>query len=148
MTKTCSKCNLSKPITEFGKRSRSKDGHTSECKLCHKLTSKKWEVDNKNKRYANKRKHELANPLKTKARKYKYEYGITLEDYANLLAAQKDCCAICKKHKSEFKIAMHTDHDHKTGKIRGILCQKCNRGLGFFNDNKELLDSAKQYLNK
>ena len=146
MSKQCSKCKEIKLYEQFIKRSRAKDGLTSECKECHKLISKLWESHNKPKRYINKRNHEIKNPEKTKNNKYKRQYGITLDDYNKLLDTQNGCCAICKRHKSEFSMALHTDHNHATGKVRGILCQKCNRGLGFFNDDTELMKEAINYL--
>lgn len=78
----------------------------------------------------------------------KKNYNITLEEYNNLLKEQSYCCAICNKHESECKQKLHVDHDHLTGKIRGLLCGNCNPGLGLFKDNKHLLFKAYKYLNK
>lgn len=50
-----------------------------------------------------------------------------LKNYDNILTKQNDCCAICKKHKSEFSKSLAIDHNHKTGKVRGALCYRCNR---------------------
>lgn len=61
----------------------------------------------------------------------KHRYGITLDDYNKLLEKQNNCCALCKRHKDEFTRSMHVDHDHNTGKIRGILCGHCNSKLGW-----------------
>jgi hypothetical protein len=73
-------------------------------------------------------------------------YNLSLEGYNKLFQVQSGCCAICKRHQSEFKKALCVDHDHKTGKIRGLLCQKCNQGLGLFNDNVLLLREAILFL--
>ena len=73
-------------------------------------------------------------------------YGITLEEYDKMLSDQEYRCAICDKHQDEFKKKLHVDHCHTTGKIRGLLCQKCNQGLGLFGDNKNLLIKASEYL--
>lgn len=73
-------------------------------------------------------------------------YNITIDDYNMMFESQKGCCAICGRHQSEEKKALHVDHDHETGKIRGLLCQKCNHGIGLFNDNPELLRKAAQFL--
>lgn len=63
-----------------------------------------------------------------------------------MLKQQNDCCKICKKHKSLFKTHLHVDHDHSTGKIRGLLCQKCNQGIGYFYESIASLQNAIKYL--
>ena len=57
-------------------------------------------------------------------------------------------CATCGIHQSELKKSLSVDHNHKTGKIRGLLCSKCNFGIGQFNDDLKLIDSVKKYLIK
>lgn len=66
--------------------------------------------------------------------------------YDKLFIAQKGKCAICKEHQSKIKKKLCVDHDHSTGKIRGLLCGKCNTGLGFFKDRIENLSGAILYL--
>lgn len=78
---------------------------------------------------------------------YKNEYGISFEDFKVLSTKQGDVCNICGKKELERRQLL-VDHDHKTGKIRGLLCGKCNRGLGHFQDNILLLQSAIEYLQK
>lgn len=73
----------------------------------------------------------------------KVRYGITTAEYWNLVAEQKGVCAICGK--SDGK-KLHIDHDHKTNKVRGLLCGNCNKGLGLFKDDVSLLDKAIKYL--
>lgn len=73
-------------------------------------------------------------------------YGITLEEYDLMFSNQGGRCAICMKHQDEFKKKLHVDHCHTTGKVRGLLCQKCNQGIGLFNDDKDLLIKASEYL--
>jgi len=75
------------------------------------------------------------------------EFGISLEQYNATLKQQKGVCAICrKKCKSGRRLAV--DHCHKTGMNRGLLCSKCNRGLGLFNDSPKLLLAAIKYLRR
>jgi hypothetical protein len=57
------------------------------------------------------------------------KYGVTLEQYNQMLEEQNHCCAICGKHKSQFSRSLHLDHNHKTGRPRGILCFYCNKRL-------------------
>jgi len=55
------------------------------------------------------------------------KYGITEADYERMYTAQNGCCAICKKHSSNFKRRLNIDHNHKTGQVRGLLCYRCNK---------------------
>lgn len=79
-----------------------------------------------------------------------YRYDINLEEYNQILENQNMVCAICKsKHsKSKRNPLLFVDHCHKTNIIRGLLCSRCNNGLGMFNDNVNLLHSAIAYLLK
>ena len=72
-------------------------------------------------------------------------YGITVEDYKEILELQNNVCAICYKICDTFT-RLSVDHDHNTGKVRGLLCSDCNRGLGFFKENADILESATRYL--
>lgn len=86
-----------------------------------------------------------------KASFIKSTYGITITDYYEMLQFQNELCAICgkpetRKNKYTGTCRLHIDHDHKTGKVRGLLCSKCNVVLGAFGDNIEILMSAINYL--
>jgi len=74
------------------------------------------------------------------------EHGLTLEQYQEMYDEQNGCCAICSIHQNELKQALCVDHNHQTNKIRGLLCGKCNRGIGYLNDNIDLLQAAINYL--
>lgn len=76
----------------------------------------------------------------------KYNYGLPLEDYNRMFAKQNGCCKICGKHQSGFKKRLFVDHDHKTGRIRGLLCFKCNAGIGNFDDDAVRMSDAIKYL--
>jgi hypothetical protein len=79
-------------------------------------------------------------------------FGITLKDYDKISKRQKRVCAICKLEEREtYKTSpkvLAVDHCHKTGKVRGLLCRKCNVGIGNFKDNILLLKSAISYLQR
>lgn len=79
-------------------------------------------------------------------------YGITVDDYNALLEEQGEVCAICRRPEhvvSRGKLKpLSVDHDHATGRVRGILCHECNVGLGKFGDVPELLRVAADYLEK
>ena len=74
----------------------------------------------------------------------KSRYGINLETYNNMLVDQENKCPLCSRSFDEVKI--HIDHCHKTGKVRGLLCEMCNKGLGHFKDDPEIIRSAINYL--
>lgn len=78
-------------------------------------------------------------------------YGMSEDDYQKMLRDQRGRCAICKLESTSLSRwgtvkALAVDHDHGTKRVRGLLCDKCNRGLGYFNDNVDLLRSATEYL--
>jgi hypothetical protein len=73
-------------------------------------------------------------------------YGIDVETYNKMFSEQRGCCAICGVHQSEFDKSLAIDHDHVTGKVRGLLCILCNTALGKFKDDKNLLSAAIRYL--
>lgn len=68
------------------------------------------------------------------------------KEQTRLYIEQKGCCAICKRHQTEFKKRLNIDHCHTTGVVRGLLCQTCNTSLGGFKDNVKNLESAISYL--
>lgn len=143
-SKKCSCCGEVKPTTEFTRhKKREKWGFHSYCKECANKKFKKYRRDNPEGYKRIKRKQNLKN-----------QYGLTVEDIERMLKNQNYKCAICGKeiflHGSSAdknKIA-HVDHNHETGKIRGLLCNDCNIGLGKFMDNTEYLLGAVSYLKK
>lgn len=111
-------------------------GHTR-CKLCCYARTKKI-VDNAR----------VSNPEqfrnKTKQYDLKRRFGITLEVYTDMLTAQNHKCKICKQEETKTKLVV--DHDHTSGKIRGLLCQNCNRALGMIKDSTLILKNMIEYL--
>lgn len=114
------------------------------CRSCYNI---KWYAKNKDK---SKRASDLwrtnnRQRAKKTLRKSRLKtwYGLTEEDYSNLLAKQDGVCAICK---NESLMSLSVDHNHTTGKVRGLLCGMCNTGLGYFRDNAESLKNAALYL--
>ena len=73
---------------------------------------------------------------------------MTLGAWDALFAAQGHCCAICKSTTSGWKRNWHTDHDHRTNQVRGILCHTCNRTLGTVKDDPATLQAFIDYLNQ
>ncbi len=77
----------------------------------------------------------------------RYNHGITLQDYDKILEEQGGKCKICGVETPGGRGRFHIDHDHVTGKIRGLLCSSCNTGLGLFKDDANILIAAAHYLN-
>ena len=76
------------------------------------------------------------------------KYGILPEDYDQMYIEQEGKCAVCGTHQSSMKKKLVVDHCHKTGKVRGLLCNHCNSLLGFSRDNIATLNGAISYLKK
>jgi nitrate/TMAO reductase-like tetraheme cytochrome c subunit len=94
----------------------------------------------------------LDNPDEVRQYKWKERYNITPEHYDEMVKSQNNRCAICgnveiAKHNITKKVQkLAVDHCHSSGKVRGLLCQDCNRGLGKFHDNIQRLENAIKYL--
>jgi protein-arginine kinase activator protein McsA len=151
--KRCANCRWFKPETEFSKLSRAKDGLFYRCRECAAKQRKKYVTKN---REANKRWYEenkvtyLANRTKKRTpehtrRKWIWErYGLTDADYDALVEKQGGVCAICGQTDRDKPLSV--DHDHIDGGVRGLLCFRCNMGLGLFGDMPTRLREAAQYL--
>ena len=74
------------------------------------------------------------------------KYGLTEEQFRAMETKQNSLCAICGKTEKNIDRNLSVDHDHVTGKVRGLLCSNCNRGLGYFKDNSELMKKAAEYV--
>lgn len=87
-------------------------------------------------------------PEKTRVAKLRLRYGVTQEWFNDTLIAQGNKCAICLESFSSDQKATkpNVDHDHETGKARGLLCQGCNQGIGSFKEDPKTLASAISYL--
>lgn len=174
--KICTKCKIEKKEKEFYKDKRSTDNLYPHCKKCHYIKTeiyrktdksiaqrRKHQTSEEYKEYRRKYKKEyLKNPLhrkkenermkeyrKTSANKntvLKRLYGISFEEYSKLLLKQNYKCAICDIDEVEYGKKLVVDHNHKTGKVRGLLCRNCNVGIGLLQDNKELLKKASLYV--
>lgn len=154
--KECSNCKETKEVSEFGIDKYTNDGFNIRCKLCKRLKEKlnrllkpeiykkephKWREYNKKcyNKPEQKRKHKNRALIK--------RFGITLDDFERMLNEQDGVCKICsEKEKVRNNLNLSVDHCHKTGKVRGLLCNRCNRAIGFMEDNVQLLKNAIKYL--
>ena len=137
--KQCAKCKQEKPLSEFHKQKRAKDGLQFFCKDCDRERKRNWKKINKERN-----PERLENYAKTqKARKY----GINRKELDSLL--KNEVCQICGEHCSSLASKLGIDHNHNTKQIRGVLCLACNTALGSLKVDDfgiELLCSAISYL--
>lgn len=165
-TKSCCRCGVTKPLTDFSKNKRTPDGHKYQCKTCISsdyFANQDAEKEKRKQHYAKNKKNFLdrsydwrkQNPLKRqfseKKRALKKKYNLSWDDYVNMFEQHDGKCAICgvllAMYAHENAPSACVDHCHKTGKIRGLLCYSCNLLLGHARDDVSLLDAAKEYLN-
>jgi Autographiviridae endonuclease VII len=154
MSKICPNCKLEKNLSKFSRDKYKKDGRCSWCKECiknadngaaRKVRSDKFYQDNKERLLLWQKERNVSNTEFRRSNRLLKYYGITISDYNKIFDEQSGCCAICVKHQSEFKKILCVDHNHQTGKVRGLLCHKCNTALGLFQDNPEILELAAEY---
>jgi hypothetical protein len=84
---------------------------------------------------------------RTRAMNLRHLYGVTSVQYAEMRAAYGDMCAICRRT-CDTGDRLGVDHDHRTGRVRGLLCRRCNSALGFFRDDIDLIKAAVRYLER
>ena len=119
-----------------------------------RLRNIEWRKNNREKCCKSTAQWHTKNPEYESGRKLKKRYNITPEQYIEMLIVQDHRCAICGNketalHNHSGKVQkLAIDHCHITGKVRGLLCQDCNRGLGKFHDNLQHLQKAIDYLSK
>jgi hypothetical protein len=160
--KRCKKCGVEKVLEDFYQAAGMRDGHRNDCKVCDLAAKrvryladpakaiarvKRWQQQNPDRVNATQRARR-AEPSAKRAERASYlkrKYGITIEQYDELLAAQGGKCAICRREPRP-DISLHLDHDHETGQLRGILCFRCNNALGDFDDDVSLLRAAVRYI--
>lgn len=145
--KTCITCKADKPIDDFHKNPCSLDGRQSNCKPCSNEYGRRYRESNVTKlREYNKERYKLVTQEDRRRAKYKARYGVSLDEYNKMLEAQGGVCAICSGEPTGKKQRLCVDHCHQTGKIRGLLCNECNVGIGRLKDSVELLVAAICYL--
>lgn len=125
-----------------------------ECIKCNTIRQVKWQKKNpdKIKKYQENTKNHPDYAFRNRKEFLWRKYKITIEDYKKLLIEQSNICAICKKEDLTIEAnslrlkGLCIDHCHRTGKIRGLLCNKCNPMIGYAQDSIEILQSAIDYI--
>lgn len=128
----CSKCAEIKPTTEFYTNRRDTRGYSYNCKDCEKAKKKVDYSKHTEKRLSYRRK---------------YLYGLSEEEYQDMLFKSGGNCEICGGTCKTGR-ALAVDHCHTTGKVRGLLCTRCNNAIGNFEDNVSILKAAITYLER
>ena len=135
--KVCKICGEQKPLTDFYKVNKNSKHHHGKCKTCYV-----------------KKQQETYDPVKKRDENLKRLYGIGLKEYDRLLQEQGGCCAVCGGIDPKGRLTgrggsitnFYVDHDHNTGKVRGLLCNTCNRTIGYIGDNTGTLTRMIDYL--
>jgi hypothetical protein len=144
--KRCRKCGQEKDEDEFSYKAGGMGGRCAVCKPCERerkrVSRSKPEHSRREQSYHQRRLAE--DPMYYKKVRLKNCFGITLQQHQAMYAAQDGCCALCKSPVPYDRI--DTDHDHTTGKVRGLLCHRCNMLMGFLDTSKELLYDAFRYM--
>ena len=135
-SKRCKDCRQVKPRSEFYKHPTNADRKSPQCKACDKIRLTEWRKNNPQRNLYSHRKSEL-----------KQKYGLTHAQVAILKEAQNGVCAICRRV-ARMPWGLCVDHDHATGRVRGLLCRPCNSALGLLQDSPEVIREALQYLDR
>jgi len=149
----CSRCKEDKPEDQFHNNKRQSRGKTHYCIPCHSdyMAGIYQRTKDKRKKYL----EDNAEAVAERKRSYylRSTFGITIEEYETMCDRQANRCAICGEKESvpdpknpSVIRRLAVDHNHASGKVRALLCQRCNMGLGYFRDNPELLNWAANYL--
>ena len=125
-SKYCPRCQTVKELSEFGRNRAEKSGRTAYCKPCHNTVM----AENKAKNHGSVRGYHL-----------KRRYGLTEAEIGTFAERQGGLCVICL-----YRRPLHVDHDHASGDYRGLLCFRCNGGLGQFKDETAVIRRAVDYL--
>jgi hypothetical protein len=158
--KRCSKCGELKPLTAFYRQETCRDGYRNDCEACFAARSKQWYLRNREHAIAQVKSWQQANPERVKATRnasrprrraidrdarLRRVFGLSADEYSAMLAEQGGGCALCGRAPSPGR-SLHVDHNHETGVVRGLLCFRCNAGIGQFREDKIRLVNAAVYL--
>lgn len=142
-TKTCSGCKFCKTLDDYFSSKTQSDGYQSYCKDCNRISAREWY----------RQSSKPVQKIKARIRLLK-KYGLTLDEYNLMFEEQGGVCAICNLAETQISNkkggvdSLKVDHCHKTNLVRGLLCSKCNFGIGLLQDKIGNALSATRYLLK
>lgn len=166
-SKRCSRCYKVKPLGDFHRYQRSPDGRQNYCKVCTTEISRtkrdspitrpeylaqrrQHYQDNRERLRAEAaqrlREFPEAQALASRKSRLKKTWGLTLGQYDEMVDAQMGRCHLCHRPPTRNNLAV--DHDHVTGRVRMLLCDPCNLGIGSLRDDPELLRRAADYIER
>jgi hypothetical protein len=143
MTKVCPHCHQEKDTSEFHRNGQKKPRIHSWCKECIRPVKRDYQREYRKTHPVDPEYHKkwwAEHREEIHERRRRQKYGDSF-DYKQMATNQQGRCAICGK-----ETVLVTDHNHKTGEVRGLLCANCNVGLGYFSDSPEILVNAATYL--
>lgn len=150
--KVCTRCNTDKPLSAYYPGRGETLGLKAECKECWSARTRRWYESNKDRKAARNADWRKANPDRiaviTRRSNLRRKFDITVADYDAMLAAQGGRCAACGSTDNGDRRfdSFPVDHDHRSGKIRGLLCSRCNKALGLLDDDPDRLMALAAYL--
>lgn len=135
----CRRCDVLQPIREFYQHSRNSAGRMHICRTCTKASAKRWRDENRERFIELRWRREI-----------KTKYGITADDYERMLSEQDGRCAGCGSDSPgpRYGRVFNIDHCHRTGRVRGLLCDDCNLALGRMNEDGDKLRSLAVYADE
>lgn len=146
----CTGCKTAYPISHYSKNKGKPKGINQYCRSCQSTKNKEYQRRLKKGELLHTKcfykKGTKEHNDHTKNQCLRYAYNITLDKYNTLFAEQLGCCAICGIHQSKLTKSLGVDHNHTTGRVRGLLCTKCNTGIGHLNENIDILNKSIDYL--
>lgn len=152
---TCRKCGETKPGTEFAlDRNKPCGRATDRCKACTAEYGRWYRAEHPERVRQSRTKSYAKNATTARTYRLKKLYGMTRAEYEAMHAAQEGRCAICNReetglsNKADRARGLSVDHCHDSGRIRGLLCGRCNSAIGLLNHDGDLLRSAIAYLNR
>lgn len=165
--RACTACGVEKPAAEFYFHRQSRR-RRARCRACECTSQKAWRATNPERHRANRERRKPAERTRAMQRRMEHgrtiaernghlraTYGITLDDFMRLFSAQGGRCRLCDEVRLPYRDARRkgcpsgilvVDHDHATGRVRGLLCVRCNQALGMLKDDAALMEKAAQYV--
>lgn len=136
-SRRCNNCGVEKSSDDFYSRYDQRHLKMAVCKDCKREYARQYHAENK---------EDPQFKVKRRERRIQFKYGITSSEYDTMLAKQNGVCAGCGTDDTGRYDKFEIDHDHETGKVRGLLCGPCNRALGLLKDNADTAISLAAYL--
>jgi len=127
--RTCTMCGIEKPLTAFQKDPKASCGHQSRCQRCKTNITREWRKKNPDKNKAQRHRQRLK------------RYGLTEGDFDRMVEKSGGRCEICGAQEE-----LHIDHNHQTGRVRGLICQNCNIAIGKSHERIPILQNMIHYL--